>query len=307
VPPHEDWLHFIENALRAHHIYHRDTEYVVEGDGEVVIVDEFTGRKMTGRRWSDGLHQAVETKEGLKPRQENQTLATITLQNYFRMFKKLAGMTGTAITEAGEFHKIYGLDVVSIPTNLPIARRTTRTSSTAPRREVEGDRQRDRRGPRQGPARAGRHDVDREVRDRVEDAGRARHPARGAERQEPRARGRIVARAGEKGSIVVRTNMAGRGTDIKLGGNFEYRLNKALEEAGLTAGDLEKLDEISAIRERVRAQCKADEQVVLSLGGLYVLGTERHEARRIDNQLRGRTGARATSASRASSSRWKTT
>jgi len=291
VPPHEDWLHFIENALRAHHIYHRDTEYVVEGDGEVVIVDEFTGRKMSGRRWSDGLHQAVETKEGLKPRQENQTLATITLQNYFRMFKKLAGMTGTAITEAGEFHKIYGLDVVSIPTNMPITRedhedvvyRTAGEKWKAIGNEITEVHQKGQ------PVLVGTTSIEKsETVSKLLTGRGIPHEVLNAKNHEREAM--IVARAGEKGSIVVATNMAGRGTDIKLGGNFEYRLNKALEEAGLVAGDLEKLDEIAAIRERVRVQCKADEQVVLGLGGLYVLGTERHEARRIDNQLRGRTG-----------------
>jgi preprotein translocase subunit SecA len=290
VPPHEDWLHFIENALRAHQLYKLDTHYVIEGD-EVIIVDEFTGRKMPGRRWSDGLHQAVETKEGLKPRQENQTLATITLQNYFRMFQKLAGMTGTAITEAAEFHKIYGLDVVSIPTNMPILRedfqdvvyRTEKEKWKAIVNEIAEVHEKGQ------PVLVGTTSIEKsEVLSGLLKQRGIPHDVLNAKNHEREAM--IVARAGEKSTVTVATNMAGRGTDIKLGGNFEYRLNKALEEAGLQAGDLEHLPEIAAIREKVREQCRTDEQEVLRLGGLYVLGTERHEARRIDNQLRGRTG-----------------
>ncbi|MBL8860619.1 MAG: preprotein translocase subunit SecA [Planctomycetes bacterium] len=290
VPPHEDWLHFIENALRAHHLNRRDTEYVVEGD-EVIIVDEFTGRKMTGRRWSDGLHQAVETKEGLKPKQENQTLATITLQNYFRMFRKLAGMTGTAITEAGEFHKIYKLDVVSIPTNMPIARadhedvvyRTAPEKWKAIGNEIEETHKKGQ------PVLVGTTSIEKsEVVSKLLTQRGIPHEVLNAKNHEREAT--IVARAGERGAVTVATNMAGRGTDIKLGGNFEHRLEEALKAANLNLGDLDRLAEIDAIRKQVRAQCDADEQEVLSLGGLYVLGTERHEARRIDNQLRGRTG-----------------
>ncbi len=290
VPPHEDWLHFIENALRAYHIHRRDTEYVVEGD-EVIIVDEFTGRKMTGRRWSDGLHQAVETKEGLKVKQENQTLATITLQNYFRMFKKLAGMTGTAMTEAGEFHKIYKLDVVSIPTNLPIARedgedivyRTEPEKWKAIGNEIAAMHEKGQ------PVLVGTTSIEKSEKVSATLTGRGvPHEVLNAKNHEREAT--IVARAGERGAVTVATNMAGRGTDIKLGGNFEHRLEEALKEAGLSLGDLERLAEIDAIRANVRAQCDKDEAEVLGLGGLYVLGTERHEARRIDNQLRGRTG-----------------
>ncbi len=289
-PGNEDWPHYIENALRARSLYTKDKEYVVDGD-EIVIVDEFTGRKMTGRRWSDGLHQAVETKEGLKPRQENQTLATITFQNYFRMFKKLAGMTGTALTEAGEFHKIYGLDVVQVPTNLPLTRidghdivyRTEKEKWKAISDEIE-------RVHKKGqPVLVGTTSIEKsEVLSGLLKRGGITHEVLNAKNHEREAL--IIAHAGERAAVTVATNMAGRGTDIKLGGNFEHRVNKELEKAGLVLGDLEKLSEIAAIRESVRAQCDRDQAVVLELGGLYVLGTERHEARRIDNQLRGRSG-----------------
>ena len=289
-PGNEDWPHYIENALRAHNLYQNDKEYVVE-EGEVIIVDEFTGRKMNGRRWSDGLHQAVEVKEGLEPKQETQTLATITFQNYFRMFEKLAGMTGTALTEAGEFHKIYELDVVSIPTNLPIARddgndvvyRTEPEKWRAIVRELE------RVHGKGQPALVGTASVENseKVAQLLREAG-IPHEVLNAKNHEREAH--IIACAGEKGAVTVATNMAGRGTDIKLGGNLEYRLKQALDEAGLVEGDVEKLAEIDVIRQQVHVRCGEDEQEVLELGGLYVLGTERHEARRIDNQLRGRSG-----------------
>jgi preprotein translocase subunit SecA len=289
-PPHEDWPHYIENALRAHSLYQLDKEYVVE-NGEVIIVDEFTGRKMQGRRWSDGLHQAVEVKEGLPPRQENQTLATITYQNYFRMFEKLAGMTGTAITEAGEFLKIYKLDVLSVPTNMPVVRKdwedtVFRTEPEKWKAIVDELTKLHRKGQ---PVLVGTTSIEKsEHLSKLLQKEGIVHEVLNAKNHEREAH--IIARAGEKNAVTVATNMAGRGTDIKLGGNFEYRLNKALEEAGLVLGDLEKLAEIDAIRKRVRAQCDKDEQEVLALDGLYVLGTERHEARRIDNQLRGRSG-----------------
>ncbi len=285
-----DWPHYIENSVRAHHVYAKDREYVVE-DGEVVIVDEFTGRKMAGRRWSDGLHQAVEAKEGLKIRQENQTLATITFQNYFRLYDKLAGMTGTAITEAGEFYSIYGLDVIQVPTNRPITRadeqdvvyRTEPEKWKAIVEEIDDAQQRGQ------PVLVGTTSVENseKVAGYLKDAG-LEHEVLNAKNHEREAK--IVAKAGEKNSVTVSTNMAGRGTDIKLGGNFEYRLNEALDEAGLELGDLENLEQIDKIRDEVRTKCNADEAEVLRLGGLYVLGTERHESRRIDNQLRGRSG-----------------
>jgi preprotein translocase subunit SecA len=304
-PGFEDWPHYIENAIRAHEIYKNDKEYVVEEvenertgtkGMEVIIVDDFTGRKMHGRRWSDGLHQAVEVKEGLEPKKETQTLATITFQNYFRMFEKLSGMTGTALTEAGEFHKIYKLDVVSVPTNLPLARddqqdtvyRTEPEKWTAIVEEIESLQERGQ------PVLVGTASVDNsEKLGKLLKQASIPHQVLNAKNNEAEKTEReavIVARAGERGAVTVATNMAGRGTDIKLGGNFEWRLAEALDEAGLVEGDVERLAEIDAIRDRVKAQCEKDEQEVLELGGLYVLGTERHEARRIDNQLRGRSG-----------------
>ncbi|MFT7679084.1 MAG: preprotein translocase subunit SecA, partial [Planctomycetota bacterium] len=300
LPGFEDWPHYIENSIRAHEIYTKDKEYVVEEAEdrqtgqmalEVIIVDEFTGRKMNGRRWSDGLHQAVEVKEGLNPKQETQTLATITFQNYFRMFDKLSGMTGTAVTEAGEFHKIYKLDVVSIPTNLPIARedhqdmvfRTEREKWNAICEEIEELHEKGQ------PVLVGTASVETsETLHNLLTERSMPHEVLNAKNHEREAS--IVALAGERGAVTVATNMAGRGTDIKLGGNFEYRLAQALEEKELIQGDTEHLEQINAVRAEVEAQCEADEKVVLDLGGLYVLGTERHEARRIDNQLRGRTG-----------------
>jgi len=285
-----DWPHYIENALRAHYLYEKDKEYVVES-GEVIIVDEFTGRKMTGRRWSDGLHQAVETKEGLQIRQENQTLATITFQNYFRLYEKLGGMTGTAITEAGEFLKIYKLDVVSIPTNLPIARddRVDTVYRTEPEKWKAIVEEIDRLHQKGQPVLVGTTSVENseKLAGLLKTHG-VPHEVLNAKNHEREAA--IVAMAGAKGAVTVSTNMAGRGTDIKLGGNFEWRLKEALDAAGLVEGDEEHLKEVARVRDELRKQCDADEQEVLSLGGLYVLGTERHESRRIDNQLRGRSG-----------------
>jgi preprotein translocase subunit SecA len=289
-PGHMDWPHYIENAIRAHELYRIDHEYVVEG-GEVVIVDEFTGRKMPGRRWSDGLHQAVEAKEKLKIRQENQTLATITFQNYFRLYKKLAGMTGTAITEAEEFFKIYGLQVIQVPTNKPIARLDQqdvvyRTEGEKWKAIVEEIARVHEKGQ---PVLVGTTSVEnsQKVSELLTEA-ELTHNVLNAKNHENEAG--IVAMAGQRGAITVSTNMAGRGTDIKLGGNYEHRLAKALADAGLEAGSQERREEVERIRKEVREQCDRDEAEVLELGGLYVLGTERHESRRIDNQLRGRSG-----------------
>ncbi|QDU85155.1 preprotein translocase subunit SecA [Planctomycetes bacterium Pla163] len=287
---HMDWPHYIENALRARNLYHRDQEYVVE-EGQVVIVDEFTGRKMAGRRWSDGLHQAVEAKEGLRIRQENQTLATITFQNYFRLYSKLAGMTGTAITEAEEFFKIYGLEVIQVPTNKPIVRADQqdvvyRTEGEKWNAIVEEIQRVHEKGQ---PVLVGTTSVENS--EKVAEllvAAEVPHHVLNAKHHEREAE--YVAMAGQRGAVTVSTNMAGRGTDIKLGGNFEHRLAQALEATGLSEGDPEHLEAVAKIRDEVRAQCDRDEEEVLELGGLYVLGTERHESRRIDNQLRGRSG-----------------
>jgi preprotein translocase subunit SecA len=292
VPGFEDWPHYLENALRAKELYQRDKAYVVE-EGEVIIVDEFTGRKMNGRRWSDGLHQAVEVKEKLEPKTETQTLATITFQNYFRMFEKLAGMTGTALTEAAEFHKIYGMDVLSVPTNLPLTRSDQhdviyRTEPEKWKAIVEEIAEVNQTGQ---PILVGTTSVEKsEHLSKLLGQRGIQHEVLNAKVGHWEREAKIVARAGEAGAVTVATNMAGRGTDIKLGGNFEYRLGLALEEAGLRQGDVEHLEEIDRIREEVRARCEKDEKAVLELGGLYVLGTERHEARRIDNQFRGRSG-----------------
>ncbi|MCP3919470.1 MAG: preprotein translocase subunit SecA [bacterium] len=300
VPGHEDWPHYLENAIRAYELYNCDKEYVVEvvddprhqdSGPQVVIVDEFTGRKMIGRRWSDGLHQAVEVKEGLEPRSETQTLGTVTFQNYFRMFEKLSGMTGTAITEAAEFHKIYGLDVTCIPTNMPVARADNNdvVYRTEPEKWNAIADELERLHEKGQPVLVGTASV--ETSEKLSTILRKRHlkhEVLNAKNHEREAQ--IIAMAGEQGAITVATNMAGRGTDIKLGGNFEHRLKEALDAAGLVEGDVDHLEAIDRIRSEVREKCEADEQDVLGRGGLYVLGTERHEARRIDNQLRGRTG-----------------
>jgi len=289
-----DWPHYIENALRANYLYNLDDHYVVEeGDKglEITIVDEFTGRKMTGRRWSDGLHQAVEVKEKLPVRQENQTLATITFQNYFRLYDKLAGMTGTAITEAGEFHKIYDLDVVQIPTNLPIARDDAqdvvfRTEPEKWQAICDEIAEVNEKGQ---PILVGTTSIENS--EHLSDALKERgvvHEVLNAKQHEREAH--VVAKAGEKAAITVATNMAGRGTDIKLGGNFEYKLRARLDELELREGEPDHLEKIDQVRTELKTECDALETEVIELGGLYVLGTERHESRRIDNQLRGRSG-----------------
>ncbi len=283
APEHGELLHHIQQALRAHTLYKRDQHYLVE-DGKVIIVDEFTGRKMPGRRWSDGLHQAVEAKEGLSIREENQTLATITFQNFFRMYEKLAGMTGTAETEAEEFGEIYELDVLVIPTNKPCIRKDeddlVYTTERAKVRAIIDDIvDCYERGQ---PVLVGTTSVEKsEFLSKLLKERGVPHHVLNAKYHEREAA--IVAQAGRKHAVTIATNMAGRGTDILLGGNPEFL---AREEVGLDASEEEYLEAL----ERYRAQCEQEREEVLQAGGLRIIGTERHESRRIDNQLRGRAG-----------------
>jgi preprotein translocase subunit SecA len=276
-------MHHLNAALRAHAIYKRDVEYIVRG-GEVIIVDEFTGRTMPGRRWSDGLHQAVEAKEGVKVRAENQTVASITFQNYFRLYKKLSGMTGTADTEAPEFMQIYGLEVVVIPTHRPMIRKdnpdfvylTQNDKFNAIIEDIEDCVKREQ------PVLVGTTSIETsELLSGVLKKNNIPHEVLNAKQHEREAH--IVENAGMPGRVTIATNMAGRGTDIKLGGNLEAELEALAKEAG-EAG----LDEVTAARLRSEWQIRHDK--VVAAGGLHIVGTERHESRRIDNQLRGRSG-----------------
>jgi preprotein translocase subunit SecA len=276
-------LHHVNQALRAHTLFKRDVDYVVK-DGQVVIVDEFTGRLMPGRRWSDGLHQAVEAKENVRIENENQTLATVTFQNYFRMYKKLAGMTGTADTEAVEFRKIYNLDVVVIPTNMPLIRtnypdviyKSEEEKFRAAVREIE---ELNRSGR---PVLVGTISIEKSERlsQMLKKKGiphnvlNAKHHEREAE---------IIAQAGRVGAVTLSTNMAGRGTDILLGGNPKFLVKTMVDEKA-------DGEAVQKTYEKVLAIVQKEKEKVIQLGGLHVLGTERHEARRIDNQLRGRSG-----------------
>jgi preprotein translocase subunit SecA len=358
-PAHMDIIHHVYQGLRAHTLFQRDVDYVVK-DGEVIIVDEFTGRQMPGRRWSDGLHQAVEAKENVKIERENQTLATITFQNYFRMYKKLAGMTGTAETEAPEFDKIYKLEVVSIPTNKTLIRQehsdvVYRTEAEKFEAAVNGILQEDNTkegGIRQyfergQPVLVGSISIEKseKIAEYLKKAG-IPHQVLNAKQHEREAK--IIAQAGRKGAVTVSTNMAGRGTDILLGGNpeamtREYALKNKLampympagavigaaagtetpaqaDAAAASAGSVSSggagasgngasgsgapmvlfqqegkiyqvpLDQWKPIYDQFAEQCRAEHDQVVAMGGLHILGTERHEARRIDNQLRGRAG-----------------
>jgi preprotein translocase subunit SecA len=282
--------HYVENAIRALHIYQKDKDYLVE-NGEVILVDEFTGRKMYGRRYSDGLHQALEAKEGLKVQQETITYATITLQNYFRMYNKLAGMTGTAITEAEEFMRIYQLDVVSIPTNMPNVR-DDRTdfiykSEEAKWKAILEDIQEAHKVGR--PVLVGTASIESsEVLDGILKRNGVPHQVLNAKNHEQEAN--IVAQAGRVGSVTVATNMAGRGTDIILGGNQEMILGDELRRKSYATPDEAPQDIIDATKEAVQQTWTEEHQKIKDLGGLYVIGTEKNDARRIDNQLRGRTG-----------------
>jgi len=276
-------VHHVDQALRARHMYERDSDYIVK-DGKVVIIDEFTGRMMPGRRWSGGLHQAVEAKEGVEIQSENQTLASITFQNYFRMYDKLAGMTGTALTEAAEFADIYGLDVVAIPTNEPVRRADEhdefyRTAEEKYNAIVEELKDCHARGQ---PVLVGTVSIDKsEHLASLLKKAKIKHNVLNARYHEQEAQ--IIAQAGRVGAVTIATNMAGRGTDIQLGGNLEMRI--AEETEGVE--DPGKRTEVQAA---IEADVAEQRRKVIEAGGLYVVGTERHEARRIDNQLRGRSG-----------------
>ena len=287
---HYDTKHAIEQGLKAHVVFQRDKDYVVK-DGKVVIVDEFTGRLMPGRRWSDGLHQAVEAKEGVKIERENQTLATITFQNYFRMYSKLAGMTGTADTEAAEFSKIYNLEVVVVPTNRPMVRAehddiVYRTVEEKWRNAVADIKESQKLGQ---PVLVGTISIEKsELLSRMLKRQGVPHQVLNAKHHEREAR--IIAQAGRKGAVTVSTNMAGRGTDILLGGNPEFLAREHLRRKGISPDHPDNREMWEKTLAEYQAKTDAEHDEVVELGGLYVLGTERHESRRIDNQLRGRAG-----------------
>jgi preprotein translocase subunit SecA len=285
-------ISFLNNAIKAKELYTKDKDYVVM-NGEVLIVDEFTGRILAGRRWSEGMHQAVEAKEGVQIKDENQTLATITLQNYFRLYEKLAGMTGTAITEANEFHQTYKLGVVPIPTNQPMIRRDEpdlvfQTEEAKWDALVEDIVERYQNGQ---PVLVGTTSVEKsELVSRQLKRKGVPHEVLNAKYHEREAT--IVAQAGHKGAVTVATNMAGRGTDIMLGGNPEFLADLELHQRGLSPVDTPEDYEAAwpAAVEKCRKAVAEEHEEVVAAGGLYVLGTERHESRRIDNQLRGRSG-----------------
>ena len=276
-------VHHLNQALRANVMFKLDTDYIVK-DGKVIIIDEFTGRMMDGRRWSDGLHQAVEAKEGVEIEPENQTMASITFQNYFRMYPKLSGMTGTASTEAAEFFDIYKMNVVSIPTNVPVRRvdeedeffKDTKDKFAAIAKKIKLHAEQGQ------PVLVGTVSIEKSelLSEFLMQEGVA-HSVLNARQHEMEAH--IVAQAGRKGVVTIATNMAGRGTDIQLGGNLEFRINDELTHLPDGA-------ERDAAIGRLRAEIAAEKEAVLAAGGLFVLGTERHESRRIDNQLRGRSG-----------------
>ncbi len=285
---HSELGHKIVQSLKALHLFQKDVHYVVK-DGEIVIVDEFTGRLMFGRRYSDGLHQAIEAKEKVRVGRENQTLATITLQNYFRMYRKLAGMTGTAATEEEEFKEIYGLPVVVLPTNLPVIRqdnpdvifRTKREKYAALAEEVAECHAKGQ------PVLVGTTSIEvSEVVSKLLKARKVSHQVLNAKFHEKEAL--IVAQAGRKGAVTVATNMAGRGTDIVLGGNPDFLVKEEAEKRQICLEDFSA--EATRLKEEVLQRCAQEKEEVLQAGGLHIIGTERHESRRIDNQLRGRSG-----------------
>jgi len=286
-------VHHLNAALRAHHLYNKDVHYIVK-DGEVIIVDEFTGRTLAGRRWSEGLHQAVEAKEGVPIQRENQTLASITFQNYFRLYEKLAGMTGTADTEAYEFQSIYGLEVVVIPTHMPMIRKDNDDlvflkSDPKWLAIIEDVKDCVERGQ---PVLVGTTSIETSelISGMLKKAG-MKHEVLNAKQHARESA--IVAQAGRFSAITIATNMAGRGTDIVLGGNPEFAARREVygeELACVPGGCDETTPEYRAALERHRAVCKVEREKVLEAGGLHIVGTERHESRRIDNQLRGRSG-----------------
>ncbi len=300
-PDQIEMLHHVEQALRAHHLYRNEVDYVVK-EGEVVIVDEFTGRLMPGRRWSDGLHQAVEAKEGVKVENENQTLATISFQNYFRMYSKLAGMTGTADTEAEEFAKIYNLDVVVVPTH----RKMVRSDAEDVVYKTEGEKfnalcsEIEARNAKGQPILVGTVSVAKsEVVSSLLKKRGVRHNVLNAKHHQREAE--IVAQAGRKGAVTISTNMAGRGTDIILGGNPEMMARHEVgpepdepmegeDEAAFEARKADREKRLAELVETLKVQTGKEHEEVVALGGLHIVGTERHESRRIDNQLRGRAG-----------------
>ncbi|MCB9680390.1 MAG: preprotein translocase subunit SecA [Alphaproteobacteria bacterium] len=287
-PQHIEVLHHVMQCLKAHHLFKKDRDYVVR-NGEVIIVDEFTGRLMEGRRWSDGLHQAVEAKEKVKVQEESQTYATITYQNLFRMYDKLAGMTGTAVTEAAEFNEIYELDVVVIPTNKPIARQDHEdivylNQNGKFRAVVDDIKEAHGRGQ---PVLVGTTSVEKsQLVSRMLAADGVPHEVLNAKQHEREAH--IISQAGRLGAVTISTNMAGRGTDIKLGGNAEEMANAALREEGQSPE--EAPDRQRELLASFQAQVADEARRVLDVGGLHIVGTERHESRRVDNQLRGRAG-----------------
>ena len=285
-------VNHLNQSLKAESLYKKDVDYAVI-DGEVKIIDEFTGRILDGRRWSEGLHQAVEAKEGVRVREENQTLATVTLQNYFRMYDKLAGMSGTALTEATEFMKIYKVGVVEIPTNQPMIRmdkndqiyKTREGKWRAVAREIQ------ERHDKGQPVLVGTISVEVSelLSERLRKMG-VPHTVLNAKPEHAEREGSIIAEAGAPGAVTIATNMAGRGVDIKLGGNEEHLTEIELTKLGLRPGDPDYEERFADILPKVEERVEASKEIVYEAGGLFIVGTERHESRRIDNQLRGRAG-----------------